>query len=265
VSKHRFSILAAGALAVLISAPAALAADVTDIGFVDQEALSSLPSFASANRQLNEFGSGLQRQFTARAKGAPQDQQQKLQQQFQAQMQQKQQQLFGPLFAKAQVAIAAVASSKNLSVIIDKRIVVAGGVDITQNVRDLLTSPGDPVPPVATPPPSTVGYVDQSAIDNVPKIKAAEQEFATFRTSEDKSASDKMKSVKTESDRDAVLKDYRKALDDEGIKVVKPVLDQTRGAIADIAKKKGLSLVLDRSMIIFGGTDITTDVTGAIK
>lgn len=265
MNKYRFPIIAAGALAVLISAPAALAADVTDIGYVDQEALSSLPSFASANRQLSDFGQGLQRQFTARAKGASQDQQQKLQQQFQSEMQQKQQQIFGPLFAKAQVAIASVASSKNLSVVIDKRIVVAGGVDITSNVRDLLTSPSDPVPPVATPPPSTVGYVDQGAIDNVPKIKAAEQEFATFRNNEDKTASDKMKSAKTESDRDAILKDYRKTLDDEGTKVVKPVLDQTRGAIADIAKKKGLSLVLDRSMIIFGGVDITSDVTGSIK
>jgi outer membrane protein len=265
VNNYRFPIIAASALAVLISAPAALAADVTDIGFVDQEALSALPSFASANRQLSEYGQTLNRQFTARAKGASQAQQQKLQQQFQSEMQQKQQQLFGPLLSKAQVAIASVASSKNLSVIIDKRIVVAGGVDITSNVRDLLTSPSDPVPPVATPPPSSVGYVDQSAIDNVPKIKTAEQDFATFRQSEDRSAQDKMKAAKTQSDRDAVLKDYRKALDDEGTKVVKPVLDETRGAIADAAKKKGLSLVLDRSMIIFGGTDITSDVTGSIK
>jgi outer membrane protein len=265
VNTHRFPIISAAALAVLISAPAALAADVTDIGFVDQEALSALPSFVDANRQLSTYGEGLQRQFTARAKHASQDQQQKLQQQFQSEMQQKQQQLFAPLFSKAQVAIASVASSKNLSVIIDKRIVVAGGVDITTSVRDLLTSPSDPVPPVATPPPSSVGYVDQNAIDNVTKIKDAEQTFATFRSGEDKSAQDKMKSAKTETDREAVLKDYRKAIDDEGTKVLKPVLDQTRGVIADVAKKKNLALVLDRSMIIFGGTDITTDVTGAIK
>ncbi len=265
MSKHRYPILAATALAVVLAAPAALAADVTDIGFVDQEALSSLPAFASANRQLNDYGQGLQRQFTARAKGASQDQQQKLQQQFQSEMQQKQQQLFGPLFAKAQVAIASVASSKNLTVIIDKRIVVAGGVDITGNVRDLLTAPGDPVPPVATPPPSSVGYIDQGSIDGVPKVKSAEEEFAKFRSDEDKSASDKMKAAKSESDREAVLKDYRKALDDEGTKVVKPVLDQTRSAIAGVAKKRGLALVIDRSMIIFGGTDITSDVTGAIK
>jgi len=257
--------MAVTALAAFIAAPAALAADVTDIGFVDQGALSSLPAFQNASRQLNAYGQNLQKQYIGRAKGASQEQQQKLSQQFQAEMAQKQQQLFGPLFGKAQVAIASVASSKNLTVVIDKSIVIAGGVDITSNVRDLLTSPSDPVPPVATPPPSTVGYVDQSSIDNVAKIKTAEQTFASFKNDQDKSASDKLKSAKSESDRDAILKDYRKALDDEGAKVVKPVLDQTRGAIADVAKKKGIALVLDRTMVIYGGTDLTSDVTGAIK
>ena len=44
----------------------------------------------------------------------------------------KQRQLFGPLFGRAQVAIASVASSKNLTVVVDKRIVVFGGQDITE-------------------------------------------------------------------------------------------------------------------------------------
>ena len=81
--------------------------------------------------------------------------------------------MLGPLFARAQVAIASVASSKNLSVVVDKQIVIVGGVDITPAVRDLLTGVGDPVPPVNTPPPSTVGYVDQQQIDARPAIKAA--------------------------------------------------------------------------------------------
>jgi outer membrane protein len=257
--------MVAAALAALVAAPAALAADVTDIGYVDQTALASLPAFQSANRQLNSYGADLQRSYTARAKGASQDQQQRLAQQFQAQMAQRQQQLFGPLFGKAQVAIASVASSKNLTVVVDKRIVVAGGIDITGNVRDLLNSPSDPVPPVATPAPSSIGYVDQTAVDNVPKIRTAEETYAKFKADEDKSATDKLKGAKSDSEREAVLKDYRKTLDDEGDKVVKPVLDQTRSAISSVAKQKGLALVLDRTMVIFGGTDITSDVTGAIK
>ena len=55
-----------------------------------------------------------------------------------------------------------------MSVVIDKRIIVFGGKDITNSVRDLLGGVGDPVPPVNTPPPSTVGYVDQQQIDAPP-------------------------------------------------------------------------------------------------
>jgi len=264
VSGGRAAVLAAAAAAFL-GAPAALAADVTDIGFVDQGALAALPSFQSANRQFSDFGRRLQSEYLGRAKHASQAQQAQLAQEFQSRMAQEQQRLIGPLLSKAQVAIASVASSKNLSVVVDKRIVVFGGTDITGNVRDLLNSPSDPVPPVATPAPSSIGYVDQTAVDNVPKIRTAEETYAKFKADEDKSATDKLKGAKSDSEREAVLKDYRKTLDDEGDKVVKPVLDQTRSAISSVAKQKGLALVLDRTMVIFGGTDITSDVTGAIK
>jgi Skp family chaperone for outer membrane proteins len=37
-------------------------------------------------------------------------------------------------------------------------------------------------------------------------------------------------------------------------------VDQTRSATADVARKKGLLLVLDRADVVYGGTDITADV-----
>ena len=43
------------------------------------------------------------------------------------------------------------------------------------------------------------------------------------------------------------------------------MIDSTRAAIADVAKGKGLILVVDRGNIVFGGTDITTDVTAKLK
>ncbi|GAC1403437.1 MAG: hypothetical protein NVSMB64_05210 [Candidatus Velthaea sp.] len=263
--RGRGAVLATVIAAALLAAPAALAADVTDIGFVDQTALSALPSFQNANRQLAGYGRGLQSQYAGRAKNASQAQQAQLAQEFQGKMADKQRQLFGPLFGRAQVAIASIASSKNLSVVVDKRIVVFGGADITSNVRDLLNSPGDPVPPASTPAPSSVGFVDQSAIDSVPKVKAVQDDFNKFKADQDKSAQDKMKTAKTDADRSGVLKDYQKALEDKSNAVIKPMVDQTRDAISGVAKKKGLMLVIDRTNIIYGGQDITSDVTAALK
>jgi outer membrane protein len=118
---------------------------------------------------------------------------------------------------------------------------------------------------VSTPPPSKVGYVDQQAIDATPKVKAASDDFLAFKATQDKLYAQKFKDAKTDADRDAVLKDYHKTLDDRQTSTLKPVVDATRGAIADVARSKGLILVIDRGNIVFGGTDITSDVTAKLK
>ncbi len=264
-TRGRAAALAFALGVAILATPAIGATDVTDIGSLDQAALAALPRFQSASKQLSDYGQNLQRQYVARARKASQAQQQRLGAEFQGKMADKQRQLFAPLFAKAQAAIASVASSKNLTVVIDKRIVVVGGVDITGAVRDLLTGIGDPVPPQSTPGPSKVGYVDQAAIDATPKVKAATDEFAKFRQDQDKIAADKLRAAKTDADRDAIYRDYRKTLDDKQNQLLKPVVDQTRSVIGDVAKSRGLILVIDKGNVVFGGTDVTKDVTDKLK
>jgi outer membrane protein len=132
-------------------------------------------------------------------------------------------------------------------------------------VRDLLTGVGDPVPPVNTPPPSTVGYVDQAQIDALPAIKSASTDFAKFKATQDQQAGAKFKSAKTQADRDAIMKDYQKTLVDKQNQTIKPLVDKTRDAMSSVAQKRGLILVIDRGSVIYGGTDITADVTSALK
>ena len=258
-----FAVAAVSAVALV--APAALAADVADIGFVDQAQLSSLPVFQQANRQLQGYGMNLQKQYVGRARHASQAQQQQLAQEFQAKIVDRQRQVLGPLLGKAQVAIASVASSKSLSIVIDKRIIIYGGQDITGDVRDLLTGVGDPVPPVSTPPPSSVGYVDQTQVDAVPLIKSATDDYAKFKADEDRQTAQKLRAVKSDADRDAILKAYQKQLEDKQTTTLKPLVDKTKTAMSDVARKRNLALVIDRSNVIYGGTDITADVTAALK
>ncbi|BDE04731.1 hypothetical protein WPS_00070 [Vulcanimicrobium alpinum] len=264
-ARGRVAALAFALAAFMLGTPAIGATDITDIGAIDQAAIAALPQFQAANKSLYDYGQQLQRQFTAQARHASQQQQQQLGRQFQQKLADRQRAVMGPLLQRAQVAIASVASSKNLSVVVDRRIVVFGGQDITGSVRDLLSGVGDPVPPVSTPPPSKVGFVDQQAIDALPKVKAAQDEFLKFKSDQDKTAGEKLKGAKTDADRDAILKDYRKALDDKQSATLKPMIDQTRSAIADVAKSKGLVLVVDRGNIVFGGLDITSDVTAKLK
>jgi outer membrane protein len=259
-------IAALGVLAlVLAGAPAVLADGVTSIGYVDQAALAALPAFVHANQQLQAYGTNLQKQYIARARGASAAQQQQLSQEFQAQIASEQRSVLGPIFHKAQVAIASVASSKNLSIIIDKRIIIFGGNDITGDVRDLLTGAGDPVPPVSTPPPSTVGYVDQQQIDAVPSIKSVADAFAKYKADQDRQTAIKLRAAKTDADRSAILKDYQAQLQAKQTAMLKPLVDKTKSAMSGVAQKRNLALVIDRSNVIYGGTDITADVTAALK
>ncbi len=255
----------AGLALVLTSAPAVLAQDTTDIGYVDQNALSAIPTFTAAKKQIDAYGADLQKSYIARARGASQSEQQRLSAEFQQKIADKQRQLLGPIFSRAQVAIASVASSHNLSIVVDKQIVIVGGQDITGPVRDLLTGVGEPVPPVNTPPPSTVGYVDQTQIDALPAIKAAAADFQKFKATEDQDAAAKFKTAKTQADRDAIMKNYQKALTDKQGTTLKPLVDKTEAAMASVAQKRGLILVVDRGNVIYGGTDITADVTSAMK
>lgn len=260
----RLAAVAALAL-VMAVAPAVVAADTADIGYVDQAVLSTIPAFAAAKRQIDAYGSDLQKQYVGRARSASPSEQQRMGAEFQKKMADKQRAVLGPLFARAQVAIASVASSKNLSIVVDKQIMIVGGQDITGAVKDLLTGVGEPVPPVNTPPPSTVGYVDQQQIDAVPSIKAASDEFGKFKATQDQAAAAKFKNAKTQADRDAIMKDYQKTLADKQNQTLKPLVDKTRDAMSNVASKRGLILVIDRASVIYGGTDITADVTSALK
>src|SRR5690242_308813 len=174
-ARLRRALIAAAAVTALALAltPQVLATDVADIGIVDQAAIGNLSQFQDAKAQLTRVQQQLQSQFQAAIKGKSAADQQRISQDFQTRLAQQQHQIFDPLLGRANAAIAQVAANKGLSVVVDKQIVIFGGLDITKDVTDLLNSPGQVVPPVNTPPPSEIGYVDRAQIDSMPKMKAA--------------------------------------------------------------------------------------------
>src|SRR5579875_1880648 len=153
--------LASAALFAAAIAPAAIGADLTDVGFVDQAQLANMPAFVSANRQLAGAKAQMDAQYNAAVRHASTDaDRQRITLQFQQAYSDKQREIVGPMFQRAQLAIAQVSAAKNLSIVVDKRIVVFGGQDVTRDVETLFTSGQALQPPAASPPPSEIGYVD---------------------------------------------------------------------------------------------------------
>jgi outer membrane protein len=258
----RSAIVFAGAFSLAMWAGhGAIAADLTDVGYIDQAELANLPVFVAANRQLANYQSQLNAQYNGQIKRARSDaDKQQVTMQFQQEYSDKQREVAGPLFARAQLAIAAVSAARNLSVVVDKRVVIYGGQDITKDVEAVFTSPQAIQPPSATPPPSEIGYVDQSVLDGVPKVQTANSTMQQFETTQRQIYAAKIAQARNSGEKQQLLVEYNKMVSDKQDQLLKPLVDQTRAATADVARKKNLLLVIDKGDVISGGTDITADV-----
>jgi outer membrane protein len=258
-------------LAVLLAllpviGPAAIAADLTDVGFFDQSAVASLPAFVAANQQVAQYKAQIQTQFANAMRGARTDaDKQRVTLQYQQEFTDKQNEIMGPLFQRAQTALASAMAAKKLSIVVDKRIVIYGGQDITSDVVNMVRSSSAISAPSASPPPSQIGFVDQSALANSQEVKTASDQLQKFQAAQQPIYQARFKNAKTDVDKQQVMSDYNKAIQDKQNELLKPLIDQTRSATASVAKSKNLLLVVDRADVVFGGTDITQDVQNALN
>ncbi len=212
----RSVIFFAGAVAIAMWAGrGAIAADLTDVGYIDQAELANLPVFVAGNRQLANEKAQLDAQFNAQVKRARTDaERQQIAMQFQQLFNDKQREVVGPLFQRAQLAIAAVSASRNLSIVVDKRVVIFGGQDITRDVEAVFTSPQAIQPPAATPPPSEIGYVDQTALDSVPKVQTANNTMQQFETTQRQVYAARIAQARSPSEKQQLLQEYNKTVSD---------------------------------------------------
>ena len=206
-----------------------------------------MPVFVNANRQLASYKSQLDAQFNGQLRRTRSDAaKQQLAMQFQQQLNDKQREIVGPLFQRAQLAIAAVSSSRNLSIVVDKRIVIFGGQDITKDVEAVFPSPQAIQPPAATPPPSEIGYVDQTVLDGVPKVQTANSAMQQFEATQRQVYAARMAQTRSPSD-----KQQAAAQSSISRSPTNKISFSSRSSIrpasrpSDVARKKNLLLVVD--------------------
>lgn len=266
LARGRNPVMAALAVGLALAlTPQALATDISDVGFVDQAVIGQLKPFRDAQAEFAQYQQQLRTQFQAAIKGKSQADQQKIFADFNQRSAQKQQSIFGPLLARAQAAIDSAAANKNLSVVVDKQIIIFGGQDITKDVLALLNNPGPVVSPVNTPPPSEVGYVDQQKLNELPKIKKANDDFLQARQNLQTQLNQQLAGKKSDEEKKKVFDDFNKKLEDERKKTLQPMIDSVEKAISSVAKSKNLLLVVDATGRVYGGTDITSDVVKILQ
>lgn len=117
------------------------AAPSSNIGVVDMSKVFSPDNadLANAQKEMQTASQEMQQKFESQSASMTDEQKAQLYQQMQGEMAKKQEEVQKGLKDKVDNAVNSVASTKNLSLVVDKRVVLYGGTDITEQVAKKLS------------------------------------------------------------------------------------------------------------------------------
>ena len=114
-------------------------------------------------------------------------------------------------------------------------------------------------------PTSDIGVVDQRqvisnngtmALDYQKKLKAMADEMQ--KDFDEKSAG------MSDAEKERLFADMQQQFNQKRLSIEKEAEDHVTNAVKSVASKRGLSLVVDKAAVIYGGTDITKDVSDSL-
>lgn len=248
------------------------------VGSVDQSVIINLPPFQEAEKKFEDERKKLAAEYSEMAKGLNDKQKSAIQTQFQDELRRIQASIITPLQDKQKRAIEKVAKEKNLSVVLDATVVVCGVMDVTDDVKKVFDpnskKESKSTTPVATSNAGTsgkdvkqiVGYISQEKLMNIGKMRDAQEELYKIFSDMNKNLEKEAKEIYGDSAPPAsFLANYQKKLDDKKKTILKPVEDEINKVSGEVAKEKGLSIILDDVNVLYGGMDITDDVVTKLE
>ncbi|WP_455599232.1 OmpH family outer membrane protein [Cloacibacillus sp.] len=112
----------------------------------------------------------------------------------------------------------------------------------------------------------TVGYVDDMGVlQQFSKFQQAQKqldELGKKKSNTVKAAFDKESDEKKKSE---IVQNLQFEMREEEAKLMNPVLKEVNDTIAKVAKQKGVTIVVNKALVYYGGIDLTQDVVNALK
>ncbi len=112
----------------------------------------------------------------------------------------------------------------------------------------------------------TVGYVDDMGVlQQFSKFQQAQKqldELGKKKSNAAKAAFDKESDEKKKSE---IVQNLQFEMREEEAKLMNPVLKEVNDTIAKVAKQKGVTIVVNKALVYYGGIDLTQDVVNAFK
>ena len=112
-----------------------------EIAFVDiQEVFSVHPDKLAAEEELNLAAQELQTELEEEARDLSKEEQEEMLREYQAELSEKEQQLIQDILADIEESIRQVAEEKEVRMVLDKKNVIYGGYDLTNEVIEYIES-----------------------------------------------------------------------------------------------------------------------------
>ena len=136
------------------------------------------------------------------------------------------------------------------------------GVFIASVAAMAVVSMGD----TANAPTSDIGVVDQREVISANSTLAANYQQKMKETADEMQKDFDAKSEgMSDAEKEKLFADMQQQFNQKRQAIEKDMDDQVTGAVKSVASKKGLALVVDKSAVIYGGTDITKEVTDSLS
>ena len=108
-------------------------------------------------------------------------------------------------------------------------------------------------------PTSDIGVVDQRQVISDNGTLALDYQKKLKET-----ADEMQKDFDANAEKEKLFADMQQQFNQKRTSIEKEMADQVTGAVKSVASKRGLSLVVDKAAVIYGGTDITKDVSDSL-
>lgn len=241
-------------------------APVKKVASIDESVIYQMDMFVKANEDLNKWADETSKKKQEEVKDKSDEEKAKAFQEYQAELDIKTNETLNPLKEKARAAVANAAKNKDVTVVLDKKIVVYGVPDITDEVKALLESGGELTYPEENTEElkvAPIGYFDQNIVSSLKVFKEAEMELFQERNAmlqkmrEELQKAEQAGKQPSPAEIQAMQKAIEARLESLQQQKLTPLLKAVNDSVEEVAEQEGLSLVLDTQHVMYGGRNLT--------
>jgi len=243
---------------------------IKQVGSLDQEAVFTMPEFEKAKKDMEKLASDKEAQIEKEAQALGSDPTPEQQRAFEKkvreiklEIQKKSNEALNPLKTRAEFAVAQVAAAKGMTVVLDKRIIVYGVPEITDEVKKAFESAKADAK-VSDPPDTSnapIGYFDQEVVRTLKVFQETELQIYQKRgelvAEFEKTVKEKNLSA---ADRELLERQLKLKLEAYQEQLTTPLITAVNDSVKEVAQAEGLSLVLDKQHVMQGGRNMTDKV-----